>query len=205
MPRRHGSAQDQETKHIWQKSWLQTDQQVRHRVNFAGKLLAIIGSDNGDLTDDVRIEFVQLFCRDPKFGVLLPADNLNRELLQVLGINVELRHETGEAVSLGVPVAGNLFGVFEVHHGIEDRLVHKTRRKSSVAGFRNEPKFMSADRAIQCGGVLHGAGLELPEEAEVVFGEEADVINAIFCHWHSVYPKAPRKTGVALGVNALRF
>ena len=41
-------------------------------------------------------------------------------------------------------------------------------------------------------------GLELPQEAEVVFGEEADVVNAVLRHRHPVYAEAPGKAGVAL-------
>ena len=60
---------------------LESCRQVRRRVSLAGKLFAVIGSDDSDLADDVRVEVVQLVCRDPKFGVLLPANYLDWELL----------------------------------------------------------------------------------------------------------------------------
>ena len=78
------------------------------------------------------IEVFQRFRRNPKFCVLLPADNLNRKLLQVIGVNAELRHKADKAVALGIPVAGDLLRVLKVRHRIENRLVNEARRERGI-------------------------------------------------------------------------
>ena len=135
--------------------------------------------------------------------MLSATDHLDWKLPEILFIYIKFGDKTGEAVALCVPVSCDLLGIPKVQHGVKDRLVNKAWRESAIVCLSDKFQLIVTDGAIECD--LHGTKLELPKEAEVVFGEEADVVNAVFCHRHSVDAQPPREAGVALGVNALGF
>lgn len=117
--------------------------------NPAGKFISEPGIHDPDLTDDVPVEFVQVFGGDPQFFVLAPTDDVVLKLADVRIVHIEFGHITGIRLTLNIPIEGNLAGVFKIEDRVENRLFGQTRGKGFQPGIENQSQFQHSHRTVE--------------------------------------------------------
>jgi len=78
------------------------------------------------------------------------------DLLGVAAEEIGIDGEAGDETGTGgghIPVAGDLDGVFLVHHGIEDRLVGQTRGEGFPSALFDQSEFFGSDGTVEGDGV----------------------------------------------------
>lgn len=106
-----------------------------------------------DCAHDVGVEFEEFIGGNPIFLVNSAANGFHFKSREIFGANPEPCYKAGLLRRVfGVPVAGNLCGVFLVKDWIKDRLAGKTRRELAEVGLANEFEFFGTDGAEEGGG-----------------------------------------------------
>src|SRR5580765_7850969 len=100
---------------------------------------SVLGNDL-DQADDVTVEIIEAFGRNPVLNDGLTADLLHVVLVEVRLLDVEPR-DIANATSLNVPVPRDLGCVVLVEYRIEDRLTRQPRRPRAPAGRLHQRQF----------------------------------------------------------------
>jgi hypothetical protein len=73
---------------------------------------------------------------------------LDGKLFEIFVLRLEAQDVASSAVP-GIPIAGDLDGVLLVQHGVENRLLGKTRGKLAPAARADQRKLVFANRSIE--------------------------------------------------------
>ena len=105
--------------------------------------------DDLDGANDVCIEVVQIFSRDPILEMLAPTHLLHFVTIEKRCIDIKARYEARTTRFASVPVTSDLHGVRLIDHGIEYRLLRKARRECAEFQRFDQIKFGFTNRTIQ--------------------------------------------------------
>ena len=124
--------------------------------------------DDFDFPDDVCVEFLQVFGRNPVLECCCRADFLDWVVGEEGGYDGETEDIADEAGCLiaSVPLLSNESGVFLVEDWIEDGLMGQPGREGTKAGFRYQIQLFLANGAVESGEVFaaHSGRIAHPEQ-----------------------------------------
>ena len=90
----------------------------------------LVLSNDFDQSNDILVEFLQVFGGNPPLGVMVAAHFVDNITVHEAFLHREPCHITDAALR-HIPLDRNLAGIFFVGHGIKDRLLGQARRPAT--------------------------------------------------------------------------
>ena len=113
------------------------------------KRISKMGFQDLDMTNDMLVEFLHGFGRDPEFLVLGFANRVLFELTDVLLLHLELGNVPCKLAIFRIPVGSRLAGIVKVKDRIEYWLLRQARRESLHAAVIDLLQFLQTNWAIK--------------------------------------------------------
>src|SRR5215470_11196333 len=105
----------------------------------------LIFRDDFDHSDNVSIELRQVLSWNPILLMNRGADGFDFMPPQKLRADLKASHESSPRPAFGVPIAGDLCGVFFVEDGIENRLMRQSRREFPITAASDQIQLFLPD------------------------------------------------------------
>ncbi len=112
--------------------------------------------DNLDRANDVPVERIQVFGRDPILEMIAPTHLLHFVTIEKRCIDIKAGYETKARRLSRIPITRDLHGLRFREHGIENRLFRKSRRKRAKLQRFDQIEFASTNRTIERNDVHAG-------------------------------------------------